>query len=531
MQAQLTARLARSSSGLAAEADVSSSAIALPFGVPCAAALGGVAGAAVAPPLAPTGGPLALCDDVVDLDTDAPNGASPPPGDAKLPSTPSHDGGVEGGSAVALSSSSKKMTAGSSWEAAITFDCDEEPEPFSTHGSSSAPPPMQDPWQASAEAVGIILKISLLIQPGMTRQGWSILVFCAESVDKDCPKARTGGASLAAARVFKVPLDMIVDWMKEAETLFSREVPIVWLHATRPSTFIAWLGAARLRRLAYVPPDAAGDAQLAAQMCKEEHFLLGMPSTSTARPNAASMELVRWFLLDKPRPQMAFCYLKLKPLFEEGGVMLDGEMPPTWASQWEERASKVTSHSFWWFGQGGEMPSAGALVREQTAAGERYTHAARERLCCAQVATSRRPNCCGPLGNFTEMCSDCRAEPEARLRDHCPWATSGCVARALCSRCRGEDLRKNRAIHGRDRTGRARHSEEAPCPGGCKTKSKYLSVPRSNGACRSGFRRLKNAAARLAWGCEYQFNRWTASSTNTDSPTTGQKRAREWTGE
>jgi hypothetical protein len=168
----LTARLARSSSGLAAEADVSSSVI--------AAALGGVAGAAVAPPLAPTGGPLALCDDAnwVDLDTDAPNGAPPPPGDAKLLSTPSHDGGVEGGSAVALSSSSKKMTAGSSWAAAITFDCDEEPEPFSTPGSSSAPPPMQDPWQASAGAVGIIIMISLMIQPGMTPQGWSILVFC-----------------------------------------------------------------------------------------------------------------------------------------------------------------------------------------------------------------------------------------------------------------------------------------------------------------------------------------------------------------
>jgi len=371
-----------------------------------------------------------------------------------------------------------------------------------------------------------------MIQPGMTPQGWSILVFCAESVDKDCPKARTGGASLAAARVFKVPSDKIVGWMKEAETLFAREVPIAWLHATRPSTFIAWLGAARRRRLAFVPCDAAGDAQLAAQMCEEEHFLLGYePGKSNARTNAASMELLRWLLLDKPRPQMAFCYLHLKPIFEESGVMLDGMMPPTWASQWEERASKVTSDSFWWFGQGGEMPSAGALVRERKAAGERYTHAARERLCCAQAATSRRAHCYGPLGNFATMCSDCRAEPEARLRDHCPWATAGCSLRRFCSQCRGTDGRKNRPIHGEDRSGRARTSAEAPCPGGCRTKSKYLSVPRSNGACRSGFGKLKNAAARLAWGCEYQFNRWTSSSTNTDSPTTGQKRAREWTGE
>ena len=191
--------------------------------------------------------------------------------------------------------------------------------------------------------------------------------------------------------------------------------------------------------------------------------------------------------------------------------MLDGEMPPTWASQWEERASKVTSDSFWWFGQGGEMPSAGALVRERKAAGERYTHAARERLCCAQVATSRRPNCCGPLGNFTEMCSDCRAEPEARLRDHCPWATSGCVARALCSRCRGEDLRENRAIHGRDQTGRARHSEERLCPGGCIGRHEK---PRSNQACRIGFDKQKGAAAQLAW-CKDRFNKM-------NSPTTGQ---------
>ena len=60
-----------------------------------------------------------------------------------------------------------------------------------------------------------------------------------------------------------------------------------------------------------MPPDAAGDAQLAAEMCREEHFLLGMQSTSNARPNAAAMELVRWLLLDKPRPQMAFCFLQL----------------------------------------------------------------------------------------------------------------------------------------------------------------------------------------------------------------------------
>ena len=211
-----------------------------------------------------------------------------------------------------------------------------------------------------------IREVCLMIQKDMTPYGLEVLIFCQETVLKDCPKARSGGAALAAACVLQVPQETLVEWMRDAEKLFASEVPIAWLDATRPETFRKWLDVARRRRptaLALVPPDASGDAQLAAKMCKEERFLLGMQSTSTARPNAAVMELVRWLLLDKPRPQMAFCYLKLKPIFEEGGVMLDGEMPPTWASQWEERASKVTSHSFWWFGQGGEMPSAGALVR------------------------------------------------------------------------------------------------------------------------------------------------------------------------
>ena len=381
MQAQLTTRLARSSSGLAAEADVSSSAIALPFGVPCAAALGGVAGAAVAPPLAPTGGPLALCDDVVDLDTDAPNGASPPPGDAKLPSTPSHDGGVEGGSAVALSSSSKKMTAGSSWEAAITIESDDEAVGLISTPCGDANPDRR------------IREVCLMIQKDMTPYGLEVLIFCQETVLKDCPKARSGGAALAAACVLQVPQETLVEWMRDAEKLFASEVPIAWLEATQPETFRKWLDVARRRRptaLALVPPDAAGDAQLAAKMCKEERFLLGMQSTSTARPNAAVMELVRWLLLDKPRPQMAFCYLQLKPVFEESGVSLDAMMPPTWASQWASRASMVTSHAFWWFGQGGQLPSEGNLVREQTMVVERYAHAARKRFGSAAAREEAR---------------------------------------------------------------------------------------------------------------------------------------------
>jgi hypothetical protein len=32
---------------------------------------------------------------------------------------------------------------------------------------------------------------------------------------------------------------------------------------------------------------------------------------SAARPNAAAMEMLRWLLLDKPRPQLAFAILRL----------------------------------------------------------------------------------------------------------------------------------------------------------------------------------------------------------------------------
>jgi hypothetical protein len=81
--------------------------------------------------------------------------------------------------------------------------------------------------------------------------------------DKDCPKARSGGASFAAARVLEVPPQQMVSWLKRAELLFAKEVRIVWLPATRPETFVEWLGAARRAHLEYVPADSAQDASLA----------------------------------------------------------------------------------------------------------------------------------------------------------------------------------------------------------------------------------------------------------------------------
>ena len=147
------------------------------------------------------------------------------------------------------------------------------------------------PWLAGGQVQvsKIIRDISLRIQPSMTLYGYSILLLASELIDKDCPKARSGGASLAAALVLKVPPEQMVVWMQRAEQLFAKEVHIVWLTATRPETFCEWLRAARRDRLEHVPANVADDAVLAAQMCAKEHFLLGYEQgASAARPNAAA---------------------------------------------------------------------------------------------------------------------------------------------------------------------------------------------------------------------------------------------------
>jgi hypothetical protein len=361
----------------------------------------------------------------------------------------------------------------------------------------------------------IIRDISLRIQPGMTLYGYSILLLASELIDKDCPKARSGGASLAAALVLKVPPEQMVVWMQRAEQLFAKEVHIVWLTATRPETFIEWLRAARRDRLEHVPANVADDAVLAAQMCAKEHFLLGYEQgASAARPNAAAMELLRWLLLDKPRPQLAFAILRLKPILIQhggdfGGSDFDAEMPRTWASQWASRADLVTSTRFFWVGQGGVMtPSDDALVRERSAA-DSYTRAARQRLGCVHATTSTRAECYGPLGNFKSMCSACRREPEAVLRDHCRGlietgtATASCTAgQNLCSVCRGGDGRKLK--DGEERiSNQSRTSATEPCPGGCKGRDKV--TPRTNHACQKGYRDYLDAGVFLnPYKCDHR---------------------------
>ena len=343
-------------------------------------------------------------------------------------------------------------------------------------------------------AANTIREVSMKIQPGMTPYGYAVLLLASEIIDKDCPKARSGGACFAAARILKVPPQQMVSWMKRAEQLFAKEVRIMWLPATRPDTFIKWLVAARQARLEFVPADGAGDAFLAEQMCEDEHYLLGyVPGESKARTNAAPMELLRWLLVDKPRPQLAFAILQLKPILIEqcgdfDGSDFDAVMPRTWASQWASRAAKVTSTRFYWVGQGGvEVPSTDAQERGRSAA-DSYTREARQRLSCVHATTTTRAACYGPLGNFSNMCSACRIEPGAVLRDSCRrlietgTATPSCSVSHLCSYCRGEDGRKLK--DGKERINTYDVWRYQPCPGGCHRKTE---------ACQTGYRRaMKN---------------------------------------
>ena len=343
---------------------------------------------------------------------------------------------------------------------------------------------------AQSSPADIIRKVSMQIEHTMSLHGLWILIFCSEAIERDCPKARSGGASLAAALVLQVPEIDLRDWMRAAENLFSREVHLVWQHVTRPETFHEWLIAARHARLSHVPADPSGDTMLAARMCSKEHWLLGYdPRISQARPNGPAMELLRWLLRGMPRPQLAFCFLKVKHLFQEAGELTDSDLPASWAAQWESRAAQVSSERFFWVGQGGDhTPSDVPSVRAAKAA-HTYVLTVRLRLQCAfPDASTATKDCKGPSGHFYIMCRSCRAEPTARLRDHClakslpGGAKMGCVSYSLCSTCKGVD---HRLVEG----ARKRPDKSELCPGGCLGLDGNR---RKVSACAMGFSRRKN---------------------------------------
>ena len=343
---------------------------------------------------------------------------------------------------------------------------------------------------AQSSPADIIRKVSMQIEPSMSLHGLWILVFCSEAVENDCPKARSGGASLAAALVLQVPEIDLRDWMRAAENLFSREVHLVWQHVTRPETFHEWLIAARHACLSHVPADPSGDHMLAARMCSKEHWLLGYdPRISQARPNGPAMELLRWLLRGMPRPQLAFCFLKVKHLFQEAGELTDSDLPASWAAQWEERAAQVSSERFFWVGQGGDHPPSDVPSMRAAKAAHTYVLTVRLRLQCAfPDASTAREDCNGPSGGFYSMCRSCRAEPTARLRDHClakslpGGAKMCCVSWRLCSTCKGVD---HRLVEG----ARKRPELSELCPGGCLGLDGNR---RKVTACAMGFSRRKN---------------------------------------
>ena len=87
----------------------------------------------------------------------------------------------------------------------------------------------------------------------MTEVGLDFLIFASETVKTDCPKAPSGGAAYAAAKVLDVAYVEVVAWMRAAERALAEDERIVFQPFTKPETFLALLVEARRRSLGYVP--------------------------------------------------------------------------------------------------------------------------------------------------------------------------------------------------------------------------------------------------------------------------------------
>ena len=97
-------------------------------------------------------------------------------------------------------------------------------------------------------------------------------------------------------RRLQVPEWRQLGWMRRAERLFTVDERIVFKLFTTGDVFLDFLQRAREARMEHLPNPV---------LTSEEERLLGGNSSTDIinRPNVHLMEVIRWFLLDRARPQ------------------------------------------------------------------------------------------------------------------------------------------------------------------------------------------------------------------------------------
>ena len=165
---------------------------------------------------------------------------------------------------------------------------------------------------AVAAARTVLLSIIRKIVPEMTEYGLGVIELCCDMLPKDCPRARSGGAALAAANILGVPDDKLVQFLREANDMFSDDEAITFATISLTEFFVTFLR--KSMNLtdslvhSHVRAALAGGAslnELADEMMSKDLWLLGYNPKSGARPNESLMELLRWLLKGTPRPQCA----------------------------------------------------------------------------------------------------------------------------------------------------------------------------------------------------------------------------------
>ena len=155
------------------------------------------------------------------------------------------------------------------------------------------------PQVAAPSARSVLLEIVKEIVPDLSAYGLSVIELCSDMVWRDCPRARSGGAALAAALVLGVPGTERVSFMRSANDIFSDDAAITFADVSTPDffqTFVhmsvgtqagSFVAAARARRTV---------DSLAQEMAQKDAWLLGYNRSSQARPHASLVELLRWLL-------------------------------------------------------------------------------------------------------------------------------------------------------------------------------------------------------------------------------------------